>query len=60
MTRLVGLAALAAFIAYCFARDREPRVAARFVSRRDGDGEPRRLPRPPAPHVHAGDPSVRH
>jgi hypothetical protein len=59
MRAWLGLA-LAAFIAYCFAQPSGgsegdgPRA-----SRGDGRAHAPRRP-PPLPHVHAGDPSVRH
>jgi hypothetical protein len=59
MRAWLGLA-LAAFIAYCFAQPSvgSGRDGAR-AARGDGRGQAMRRP-PPAPHVHAGDPSVRH
>lgn len=59
MRTLLGLAALAAFVAYCFTR--EPgAIAPRPRRAGDGDRQPSRRPPPPAKHVHAGDPTVRH
>ena len=59
MRTLLGLTALVAFVAYCVTR--EPGVAApRPRMAGDGDRQPSARPPPPAKHVHAGDPSVRH
>jgi hypothetical protein len=58
MRTLLGLAALAAFVAWCFARE-TPQARMRPRAARDDGGEPR-LPPPSGRHVHAGDPTVRH
>ncbi|HSN21577.1 MAG TPA: hypothetical protein VLS49_12915 [Usitatibacter sp.] len=55
---LLGLAALVALIVYGFTRERgSPRERA---AAGDGGEERLRLPALRTPHVHAGDPSVRH
>lgn len=63
---ILGLALLAAFVAYCFTREEEATRAMERdgagTARRAGDGgtHAARAPVIAHRHVHEGDPSVRH